>query len=418
MARFWGACTWFEDDLGFRRVCQLCRCSCPDKLRLVMTEAPERWLLTDAVVMTPGSDENTGLDLTLSRPKSKITVSTDVNPETGMRRRKNQTSIGRAVGKKMRVSTNRSLVLPPAHSGLQVHIFKTEKQKDHWDQERDPGPLSRPYLLVTGPLTTCFRPHRTLRQLLVAPKDKTPKEDKCGVIYHISCQANTNRGPCRETYIGETERSLKTRFLEHRRPSSVASEVSQHIHIESPGHTVDLEGVRILDTEQDYFKRGIKEAIYIRALQPSLNRDGGRYRLQTTFDPLLTSHVGKITCPQHLERLRRILKIFWPNTISNKNLLLKTGLKPVSETLCEHRWRWLGHVCRKPTADLTRVALRWTPQGRKARGCPKETWGGTMEKEVRRHGFSMDEAVRVAAHRPRWRKLLEPRAPLGSEGTE
>ncbi|KAI8494553.1 Serine/threonine-protein phosphatase 2A regulatory subunit B'' subunit alpha, partial [Branchiostoma belcheri] len=82
-----------------------------------------------------------------------------------------------------------------------------------------------------------------------------------------------------------------------------ASEVSQHIHIESPGHTVDLEGVRILDTEQDYFKRGIKEAIYIRALQPSLNLDGGRYRLQTTVDPLLTSHVGKITCPQHLGQI-------------------------------------------------------------------------------------------------------------------
>ncbi|KAI8487850.1 hypothetical protein Bbelb_342980 [Branchiostoma belcheri] len=75
--------------------------------------------------------------------------------------------------------------------------------------------------------------------------------------------------------------------------------VERWLNIESLGHTVDLEAVRILDTEQDYFKRGIKEAIYIRALQPSLNRDGGRYRLQTTFDPLLTSHVGIITCPQH-----------------------------------------------------------------------------------------------------------------------
>ncbi|KAI8484583.1 hypothetical protein Bbelb_376900 [Branchiostoma belcheri] len=116
-------------------------------------------------------------------------------------------------------------------------------------------PLRR--IFAAHGVSTCFRPHRTLRQLLVAPKDNTLKEDKCGVIYHISCQGNTNRGPCRETYIGETERSLKTRFLEHRRPSSVASEVSQHIHIESPGHTVDLDGVRILDTEQDYFKRGI-----------------------------------------------------------------------------------------------------------------------------------------------------------------
>ncbi|KAI8510832.1 hypothetical protein Bbelb_117480 [Branchiostoma belcheri] len=92
-----------------------------------------------------------------------------------------------------------------------------------------------------------------------------------------------------ETYIGETERSLKARFLEHRRPSSSTSEVSQHIHIESPGHTVTLDKVRILDTEQDYFVRGVKEAIYIRAHQPSLNRDGGRYRLPATFDALLTS---------------------------------------------------------------------------------------------------------------------------------
>ncbi|KAI8515731.1 calcium ion binding, partial [Branchiostoma belcheri] len=92
-----------------------------------------------------------------------------------------------------------------------------------------------------------------------------------------------------QTYIGETERSLKTRFLEHRRPSSNTSEVSQHIHIESPGHTVTLDKVRILDTEQDYFVRGVKEAVYIRAHQPSLNRDGGRYRLPATFDALLTS---------------------------------------------------------------------------------------------------------------------------------
>ena len=47
--------------------------------------------------------------------------------------------------------------------------------------------------------------------------------------------------------------------------------------------------VRILDTEQDYFVRGVKEAIYIRANKPSLNRDGGRFRLSGAFDALLTS---------------------------------------------------------------------------------------------------------------------------------
>ncbi|KAI8509923.1 hypothetical protein Bbelb_123510 [Branchiostoma belcheri] len=108
------------------------------------------------------------------------------------------------------------------------------------------------------------------------------------------------RGPCPETYIGETERSLKTRFLEHRRPSSNTSEVSQHIHIESPGHTVTLDKVRILDTEQDYFVRGVKEAVYIRAHQPSLNRDGGRYRLPATFDALLTSSRFRLPESQRL----------------------------------------------------------------------------------------------------------------------
>ena len=141
---------------------------------------------------------------------------------------------------------------------------------------------------------TCFRPTDTLRSLLGSPKDKTPKGDKCGAIYYIPCQGITNRGPCQETYIGETERALKTRFLEHRRPSSVSSsEVSQHLHLESPGHMVSLDKVEILDADPDYVTRGIREAIYIRALQPSLNRDGGRYKLPATFDPVLESRVRR-----------------------------------------------------------------------------------------------------------------------------
>ncbi|XP_072039555.1 uncharacterized protein [Amphiura filiformis] len=124
-------------------------------------------------------------------------------------------------------------------------------------------------------IRVCFKPTRTLRQLLVAPKDKTDKKDVTGPVYLIPCQGQTTRGPCSESYIGETGRSLKTRFLEHRRPSSTSSEVSQHIHIESPGHHVDLEKVQILDREPRYFERGVKEAIHIRANQPSLNKDGG-----------------------------------------------------------------------------------------------------------------------------------------------
>ena len=143
-------------------------------------------------------------------------------------------------------------------------------------------------------IRVCYKPTKTLRQYLVAPKDKTEKKDITGPVYLIPCQGQTSRGSCQEFYIGETERSLRTRFLEHRRPSSTSSEVSQHIHIESPGHHVDINQVQVLDRESRYFERGVKEAIYIRAFKPSLNRDGGRYKLPNIYDPIIDRYVSKI----------------------------------------------------------------------------------------------------------------------------
>ena len=64
-------------------------------------------------------------------------------------------------------------------------------------------------------IRTYFKPTHTLRQLLVSPKDKTEKKDTEGPVYRIPCQGQTTRGQCKDSYIGETERSLKTRFLEH-----------------------------------------------------------------------------------------------------------------------------------------------------------------------------------------------------------
>ena len=122
-------------------------------------------------------------------------------------------------------------------------------------------------------ISTTFKPRTTLRQLLVHPKDKPDKKDICGPIYHIKCSGNSDQ-ECNKDYIGETERNLRARFLEHRRPSSTSSEVSRHIHDGTPGHGISMENVKILDREPSWFERGVKEAIYIRALKPELNRDG------------------------------------------------------------------------------------------------------------------------------------------------
>ena len=40
------------------------------------------------------------------------------------------------------------------------------------------------------------------------------RKDTCGPIYHIKCKGKGDQ-QCKHDYIGETERTLKARFLEH-----------------------------------------------------------------------------------------------------------------------------------------------------------------------------------------------------------
>ena len=135
-------------------------------------------------------------------------------------------------------------------------------------------------------VSSYVRPSNTLQQQLVHAKDPILKTRVTGPVYHIPCSS------CEADYVGKTERSLKARFDEHRRPSSSTSEVSWHIHNGCKGHTVHMEEAKILTVEPKWFERGVKEAIYIWALHPSLNRDGGRYNLPPVYNNMITRHVN------------------------------------------------------------------------------------------------------------------------------
>ena len=52
--------------------------------------------------------------------------------------------------------------------------------------------------------------------------------------------------------------------------------------------------VRIWDRDSRWFERGVKEAIHIKANQPSLNKDGGRYKLSGVYEAVIRSKVNKI----------------------------------------------------------------------------------------------------------------------------
>jgi hypothetical protein len=90
----------------------------------------------------------------------------------------------------------------------------------------------------------------------------------------------------------------------------------------------------------------------------------------------------------HNTSLRKIMKIFWPNKISNKDLHNITNTKDMETSLIQKRWIWFGHVLRKPSEDMTKVALRWTPEGKRKRGRPKTTWRRTIENEIKEIGYT------------------------------
>ena len=69
-----------------------------------------------------------------------------------------------------------------------------------------------------------------------------------------------------------------------------------YTHAKSTGHQIDPEDVIILDREERWFERGVREAIWERVEQPSLNKRGGlRFQLSRTWDLPLTDVTRRLT---------------------------------------------------------------------------------------------------------------------------
>jgi len=55
--------------------------------------------------------------------------------------------------------------------------------------------------------------------------------------------------------------------------------------------------------------------------------------------------------------LRRILRVYWPQTISKYELRRRTGTEPITQQIRRKRRKWICHVLRMPPAALPRAAL-------------------------------------------------------------
>ena len=81
---------------------------------------------------------------------------------------------------------------------------------------------------------------------------------------------------------------------------------------------------------------------------------------------------------------RYILRIWWPNIISNKDLWRVSDQEDINLEIRRRKCRWIGHTLRKEDGEISKAALLWNPQGSRKRGRPKNSWRRSVIKEVGR----------------------------------
>ena len=149
--------------------------------------------------------------------------------------------------KQKRDSVNRHLVILPCVDGISERIARVMR--------KDQVPVA-------------MRPVKTLKTLLVHPKDKQEQEiTDC--VYKISCAS------CEKSYIGETGRKIGTRlkeqktevesitskpFTRNQRASSLSEQNKSALtgHASHDNHVINWPASTILDRESDKSTRWIK----------------------------------------------------------------------------------------------------------------------------------------------------------------
>ena len=115
-----------------------------------------------------------------------------------------------------------------------------------------------------------FKGNSIIKNLLVSPK-----VNKSGAIYWFQCGDLT----CNDEYIGETSRTFGERFKEQLKdPSPI------HHHSNNTGHPTSQDNFQIIGREGHGLARTIKESIFIRVNNATLNRNIGEFNLPYIWD--------------------------------------------------------------------------------------------------------------------------------------
>lgn len=122
----------------------------------------------------------------------------------------------------------------------------------------------------------------TNRTLFSNLKDRIPITQKSDVVYEIVCST------CERSYIGQCSTSLKQRISLHKSDSRLRpNRCALASHINTTGHQINYEDVRILSTERKYNKRVFLEMCFINEKADSINSRSDIDNLSVIYSSLL-----------------------------------------------------------------------------------------------------------------------------------
>ena len=114
-------------------------------------------------------------------------------------------------------------------------------------------------------------------------RKKDPMVNQSGAIYWYQCG---DLG-CNDEYIGETSRTYGERHKEH-----LKAPLPIHHHSNQTGHPTSHNNFQIIGREGHNLARNIKESIFIRVNNPTLNNNIGKFNLPHIWDRVLLNTQG------------------------------------------------------------------------------------------------------------------------------
>ena len=90
--------------------------------------------------------------------------------------------------------------------------------------------------------------------------------------------------------------------------------------------------------------------------------------------------------------LRRSSRISRKERISNVTIRQQIGLQEtIIKVIEQNQLTWYGHVQRMAEGRLPKIALKWMPKQKRARGRPKKTWMESKRKAMNERNLNEDQ---------------------------